>query len=242
MEVVKFTLSGKTAFFKNPEVNSYLYFTFGHIHKVALLGLCGAVLGLKGYNEQDENVYPEFYEKLQGLKIAIVPKNENGYIPKKIQQFNNSVGYASFEQGGNLIVREQWMESPVWDIYIWIDSDMAKQLAERLIQGTCTYIPYLGKNDHPADITDVKMFHDLKEVSRVTRIHSLFIKSNARFAEIDWDEFEDETIYKYEESLPVSLEQGMNLYQYEKFIYTNLPIESYDLSLYSVDHLNLCFF
>ena len=45
MKALKFTLSGKTAFFKRPEVNTYYYFTFGNIHKVALLGIFGAILG-----------------------------------------------------------------------------------------------------------------------------------------------------------------------------------------------------
>ena len=31
MQALKFTLSGKTAFFKRPEVNTYYYFTFGNI-------------------------------------------------------------------------------------------------------------------------------------------------------------------------------------------------------------------
>ena len=39
MKALKFTLSGETAFFKKPDVNTYLYFTYGNIHKIALLGL-----------------------------------------------------------------------------------------------------------------------------------------------------------------------------------------------------------
>lgn len=50
MQALKFTLSGKTAFFRRPEVNTYYYFTFGNIHKVALLGIFGAILGYQGYN------------------------------------------------------------------------------------------------------------------------------------------------------------------------------------------------
>ena len=46
MEAVKFTLSGRNAFFKKPEVNAYYYFTYSHIHKVALLGIFGAILGM----------------------------------------------------------------------------------------------------------------------------------------------------------------------------------------------------
>lgn len=58
-----------------------------------------------------------------------MPKNERGYIPKKVQIFNNSVGYASAEQGGNLIIKEQWLENPVWDIYVLIDCEEAEKLA-----------------------------------------------------------------------------------------------------------------
>lgn len=49
MRALKFTLSGKNAFFKKPEVNAYFYFTYGQIHRVALLGILGAIVGYKGY-------------------------------------------------------------------------------------------------------------------------------------------------------------------------------------------------
>ena len=42
MEAVRFTLSGRTAFFKKPEVNAYYYFTYSQIHKIALMGMFGA--------------------------------------------------------------------------------------------------------------------------------------------------------------------------------------------------------
>ena len=47
METLKFTLAGQNAFFKKPDVNEYCYFTYGHIHKVALLGMLGAMLDIK---------------------------------------------------------------------------------------------------------------------------------------------------------------------------------------------------
>lgn len=53
MEAVKFTLSGRNAFFKKPEVNAYYYFTYSHIHKVALLGIFGAILGYGGYAQKE---------------------------------------------------------------------------------------------------------------------------------------------------------------------------------------------
>ncbi|MFR6330936.1 MAG: type I-B CRISPR-associated protein Cas5b [Eisenbergiella sp.] len=118
MEILKFNLKGSHAFFKVPEVNTYYYFTYGNIHKVALLGMLGAIMGYKGYQIEDKD-YPEFYEKLQYLNVSIVPEQKQGYFQKKIQVFNNSVGYASKEAGGNLIVKEQWLENPEWTIYIF---------------------------------------------------------------------------------------------------------------------------
>lgn len=52
MKAVRFTLSGKSAFFKKPEVNTYYYFTYGQIHKVALLGMLGAIAGYNGYAQK----------------------------------------------------------------------------------------------------------------------------------------------------------------------------------------------
>ena len=52
MKALRFRLSGKTGFFKQPDVNTYLYYTYGQIHRVALLGLLGAIVGYKGYNEK----------------------------------------------------------------------------------------------------------------------------------------------------------------------------------------------
>ncbi len=158
MEAVKFELSGKTAFFKKPDVNSYIYFTYSNIHKIAILGVLGSILGLEGYAFQQDKDYPDFYSKLSDMLISIVPKNKEGFIPKKVQTFNNSVGYASKEQGGNLIVKEQWLENPKWNIYILLDDHLyVNELKDRLLNNRYEYIPYLGKNDHPALIDNVEI-------------------------------------------------------------------------------------
>ena len=159
MDILRFTLSGRQAFFKKPDVNAYCYFTYGQIHKVALTGLFGAVLGYGGYSamamkdKKNKGDYPEFYERLKDIRISILPVCRKGSFDKKIVEFNNSVGYASQEQGGNLIVKEQWLEYPSWDILVLLDCDEANKLAASIIERRCIYIPYLGKNDHLADIT-----------------------------------------------------------------------------------------
>ena len=123
------------------------------------------ILANKKKKAKLEPSYPEFYERLKDLKIAILPLNSKGIIAKKIQIFNNSVGYASKEQGGNLIVKEQWLENPEWEICILIDSEEAKKVKEAVQNYKCVYYPYLGKNDHFANIE----YLDIEEVKSIEK-------------------------------------------------------------------------
>lgn len=240
MEVLKFNLKGRTAFFKKPDVNTHLYFTYGSIHKMAVLGILGAMMGMGGYNQQNESKskFPEFYEKLKDLKISIVPKNEKGYIPKKVQVFNNSVGYASKEQGGNLIIKEQWLESPNWDIYVLIDEgEISRELKRRLKEFDFEFIPYLGKNDHFADISDVKCF-DIDELKEVKEIESYFPRSILE----DIKSSSKKKYWKVEEVLPIGIEETANQYIYEKMLATNFEVEiKKKEGIYKVDEKTLYF-
>lgn len=237
MEVLKFNLSGQTAFFKKPDVNTYYYFSYGNIHKIALLGIIGATLGLKGYafqNKDDE--YPEFYEKLKDLQVSILPNNERGFITKKVQTFNNSVGYASKEEGGNLIVKEQWLEKPNWTIYIYMqENEICNEIKERFLNMRFKYLPYLGKNDHYANISEVELIEAdkiLKLQSCDTKqINSLFLKSDFTVTTDDFDleddsDFDENTEWKYEEFLPIELEELSNQYIKKSFIQTNMAVKS----------------
>jgi len=264
MDVVKFTLKGETAFFKKPDVNTYLYFTYGTIHKVALLGMFGAILGYRGYNQmsflndykkefgkalekgnkcKDSN-YPEFYSRLRDLKIAIVRNEIN--VTKKVQTFNNSVGYASKEAGGNLIVKEQWLENPSWDIYFVIDSEESKALTKALKENRFIYIPYLGKNDHLADISGIEIIEDIIEVTEPDKVDSLFTKQD--FELDDSDDFDDlfeekEPIYKYEEKLPIALEEINNKYEFKTFISTNSKVKvKGEVKVFNEGKKNIVFF
>lgn len=241
MQVLKFTLSGNTAIFKRPDVNSNVYFTYSHIHKVALLGILGSICGFGGYTQQKihnnscktknkksaETVqpmdYPEFYEKLKNLKIAIKPSKP--IYSKKIQKFNNSVGYASKEDGGNLIVTEQWIENPSWEIYILLDSDVANEIKNRILENNFVYIPYLGKNDHFANIQNAEVFNAEKVSSNNIKVNSMIENSKIQeFYDEEYDEDDDddeiEDIF-YRESLPTALEKVANQYILSKLVYTN---------------------
>lgn len=233
MQALKFTLSGKTAFFRRPEFNTYYYFTFGNIHKVALLGMFGAILGYRGYDSTIE--LPEFYQKLKDIKLSILPQNEKGYFSKKVQYYNNSVGYASKEQGGNLIVKEQWLENPCWDIIVLLDNEEADKLADSVINHKCVYIPYLGKNDHPATISN-PLIINLKERNIDEEV------IDCLFPKDDFEEAKgfDIDFYKYQESLPIGLNEKTGLYEYMTFIHTNLYMD--EGSVYSFDEKNIVFY
>lgn len=212
MKALRFRLSGKTGFFKQPDVNTYLYYTYGQIHRVALLGLLGAIVGYKGYNEKGREKYPEFYKKLKDLKISIVSEGNDGIFDKKLQIFNNSTAFASNEEGGNLIVKQVWLENPSWLIYVFLDNDQSELIKEYILNKKTIFTPYLGTNDHMANISNCKIV-DL-EKSDENIIDSLF-----------WDEdFKlrlKSKMYKYEENLPFFLEEDTERYIRKKTLVSN---------------------
>jgi len=261
MKAISFELSGKTACFRKPDVNQFAYFTYNNIHKPALLGLLGAILGLKGHIQlsyenrciEEENRaikkkadkkplnsgFPEFYEKLKDLKISITPLASYGYFSKKIQVFNNSVGYASKEMGGNLIVREQWLEEPKWQIVILDDgSKEYEQLKEYLLKGKAVFLPYLGKNDHPASIDKVEEIRLTTPIDGA-KISSLFIED---VFEISKMPPRGELSYFFKEVSPMRLQKEHHFYEYENLIFTNhRVVQNGSKNLFSFEEKNYFF-
>ncbi|KWZ86199.1 type I-B CRISPR-associated protein Cas5b [Heyndrickxia faecalis] len=249
LRALAFELRGRTAFFKKPDVNANIYFTYSHIHKIALLGMLGAILGLKGYEAQSRDIkangdneanrYPEFYEKLKDLKVSIVPHGDRGYFSKKIQVFNNSVGYASFEQGQNLIIKEQWLENPHWTVYLLDDgTEICMELFNRLKSHQSVYLPYLGKNDHPASITKVREVELENAWAPGSCIDSLFCSKG-----VDLGRSRTEP-YLYQEFLPIKMDDILNSYVFEQMFFTNQVVNKIQNSnvIYCAEEKNLFFF
>jgi len=239
MKSLKFTVSGKTAFFKIPEVNTVCYFTYGNLHKPALLGMLGAIMGYAGYSQQKESGsdYPDYYEKLQNLQVSVVPVAKDGYFSRKVQVFNNSVGYASAEEGGNLIVKEQWLENPAWTVYLKLESPEAEQIAQQLLQHRCVYVPYLGKNDHPANITEVTVT-ELEETDITREEIMLRSLAPARLTDFDMDAFS----FRYGEFLPIALSRESNQYIAEKFVLTDGELIDCKVPVYCDGQTHIVFY
>ena len=237
MKCLKFRLRGKTACFRRAEFNTYGYFTYNNIHKPALLGMLGAIAGYGGYAQQGkDDVYPEYYAMLKELKVSIVPLNSNkGVFPKKIQTFNNSVGYANEHDGGNLVVREQWLEDPCWDIYIMDDgSDGYKNVAEHILASKAEFIPYLGKNDHIAIIEE-------QEIIEIEPTDSNIIDSIVIDNDFDVKFSKGRSLFC--EYVPVAMDGVYNHAIYAKSIFTNAKYDRNRIKdVYCGDSRNLYFF
>jgi len=120
----------------------------------------------------------------------------------------------------------------VWDIYVLIDCEEAENLAEFLQQGKCVYFPYLGKNDHPADIKNVEKVVVEDTILKETFISSMFLKETGSL--IMPDDEDDIEVFKYAEKLPVALNGYTNLYEYADFCYTNMLVDINNDKLYKL--------
>ena len=174
--------------------------------------------------------------------FTIIPGAEKGFIRKKIQVFNNSVGYASGEQGGNLIVKEQWLEEPSWDVYVLLDCEEAIKLCDALQEKKCVYIPYLGKNDHFADISNVCVKKADEVKCGKGKVASLFPREKG-VLQTSSDFWEDEEMtFKYEEELPEQLDGWTNNYILQSFIYTDAVVSWENQKVYCIDQKNIMFY
>lgn len=245
--LISFDLHADMGFFKKLDVNESLYLTYNMLHKPALLGILGAILGYRGFEKN--SVWPEYYEKLKDLPISIEPledHHEKGNFTKSVIAYNNSVGYASQEAGGNLIVKEQTLVSPAFRCYVLLnESDDHKRLANYLSACNAEYVPYLGKNEFTAWWENPKQ-HDFHEFTydQDFLIRSLFvkefiakdqiIKTKAEFGSIVADGISK---YMYFERLPIKYNENLFQYELAEFGYTNwlFKKESRLKDLYSLD-------
>lgn len=253
MNILKFQISGKNAFFRNNEVNDGdITYSFGHIHKVALLGILGAVLGMRGHNqsfyaEQADYIHPEFYTKLNNLKVAIQPNAEEGYFQRKKYNMVNTCGYSinkDTKKGQTLMYTEQWLENPSWDIYIdlsSVDKYISDILLDYISNNKCVYIPYLGKTNHIAIIDNVEVFEGtLVENKNNIKIDSMFIY-NKELTIHSPSIFDFDVFFEYRELLPVGYLDTNCQYNKSLLIYTNKKCSFKDELILEVNNKNLIF-
>lgn len=225
MKALRFDISGKTAFFKNPDINVEINPTFNHIHKPALLGLLGAILGLKGLSDKKE--LPEYYEKLKDLEISIVPEKE--FFETKLQTFNNTTGFGNKSQ--NLIINQIWLNNPKWTIYIKLNNPYANKIKDSLLNKKAIYYPYLGSNDHFCNIDNV----DIIELEKIN-----IDKINSLVCEKDIELLNKKGIF-FKELEPVGYNEKTFNYNYKTMIKTDFKIKT-DKEILTDNKNNIVFY
>ncbi|MGB9702977.1 MAG: type I-B CRISPR-associated protein Cas5b [Candidatus Kapaibacteriota bacterium] len=223
-------------FLKKFDINEDIYLTYNCLHKPALLGIFGAILGFGGYYQAfiEKKGLPEYFEKLSSIKVGIEPINSsNGNFPKTVITYNNSVGYASKEEGGNLIIKEQTLISPRYRVYILLENEYSQNLYNYLKNREAVFIPYLGKNDFQLYWDEVKEYKAFEyNPSSTYSISSIFLKEEIVKSKIqeslsmDFDNENHKVFFMYFERLPIGFNQITKNYELAEFVYTNAEFEN----------------
>jgi CRISPR-associated protein Cas5h len=241
MKLISFDVASNFGFFRKPETNNTLNVSYNMIHKPAILGLLGAVIGLKGYEKKDE--LPEYYQKLSGLKVGIAPlEHDSGNFPKTPIKYSNTVGYAN--KGSNFLTEELTLIAPKYKVYLLLDDTVVEQqkLYKNIKERKAEYIPYFGKNEFTAwweNFEEYQFELAIISVDQKVQIQTLFIKnqiisanSETSSAELDFLDFDivetKENPFMYFERLPVGFDTELMQYKLEEMVFTNYLIKNTD--------------
>ncbi len=231
-KLISIDLYAEFGMLKKPDTNEPVYLTFNMLHKPALLGILGAIAGLKGFEKK--GVLPEYYTQLQNLKVGIQPLNhENGNYQKTTITYNNTTGMASKETGGNLIVNEQTLVAPSFRCYFLLDikNELHQKIDHNLANYQAEYLPYLGKNEFSVWWENCQEYDEIKDFDYTSeyKIGSIFYKNEAVSNHIAValgramrKELKNRFVYferlpvKYQEIAPKQFQ-----YEYADFVFTN---------------------
>jgi len=157
MKLLKFRLYGSFAHFNQPASNLFKN-TYSIIPKPHLLGILGAIVGLKGYINKD--TVPEYYERLNDIKIYINPKNKTDR--KFVVTYNslNSFLYnRKDEPFPNMTIKEQVLMDPDYEIGLVLneENELHKKIIENIKNNKSVFNVYFGKNEFPANIEYISL-------------------------------------------------------------------------------------
>lgn len=234
--IISFDLRTDFACFKKPDINEGIILTFNSLHKPALLGVLGAIVGLKGYNKRGE--FPEYYQAFKDLPVGIEPIegfHEKGNFSKTNIKYTNTVGYANAD--GTLIITEQTLIKPAFRCYIMVADEIEHQaiLKERILKGESVYLPYLGKNEFSAwwDIETVKEYQYSTFIPNEDfKIASMFIREYPISHQKVKTKFSPSALkmqnmasFMYFERLPIGFDEKLFQYQLAEFTFTDWTLK-----------------
>ena len=233
MQYISFDLRGDFGYFKKGDANDIVQPTYNIIHKPALLGLLGAILGLKGYSDEYYE-FPEYYETLKSIRVGIkplYPEYSDCYFPKTIVWFNNSSGLASNE--GTLQIKEQILIDPGYTVFLELESsnEIHIKLKKLIFNYQAVYNIYLGKNEFLTSIENVyeyeqrseQTFNSNVKISTIFKADHIKIKNLSESVGLFSNDIKRKFINF--ENLPISFDEKTFQHKLAKFAYTNYEVE-----------------
>jgi len=228
---ISFDIKADFGFLKKYDTNDGIYFTYNCIHKPALLGIFGAITGLKGFYQAyavKKDAKPEYLLRFESLKTGILPLEcKNGSFRKKVIEYNNSVGYAN-KDGGTMMIKEQTLIKPSYRIYLILntDNEIEENLYHNIKNSKSCFVPYLGKNEfqlwwenfreyNSAEFVPAKKF----SIDTIFKKESLLKNSKAQAGNLLFAGNKNE--YMYFERLPFKYSDEIKNYELEEYVHTN---------------------
>jgi CRISPR-associated protein Cas5h len=233
-KLISIDLKSDFGFFRKPDANNTVNLSYNMLHKPALLGIFGAIVGLDGYKEKGKS--PQYYEVFKDLKVGISPlEHEKGNFQKTVIKYSNTVGYAN--SGSTFLTEESTLIKPSYRVYVLLDltNDYQKLLFENLKDGKAEYLPYFGKNEFAAwwekESFEDYNFEAVAKLKADGKIKTLFLKEdivNEQKASpvFDFTNFwENETLYMYFERLPTGFDDSLFQYQIKDSVFLTFMIK-----------------
>lgn len=238
-KLISIVFRANFGFFRKPDTNNAaVNLSFNMLHKPALLGILGAIVGLEGYTELGK--LPEYYQKLEELKIGIEPiGHEKGNFQKKLIKYSNTIGYAN--KGATFLTTEATLIKPAYRCYLLLDfsNELQEKLYCYLKEGKAEYLPYFGKNEFAAwwefENEGFKEYDYQLGVNATEElsIKTLFQKASKTAQEqkvaplFDLFSLEEEEAapFMYFERLPIGFDRVLNQYELADFVFSSFKID-----------------
>jgi CRISPR-associated protein Cas5h len=163
LKVISFGLRGQFASFRDPSVtsNQIVYFIPS---KSAVIGLLGAMIGVKRDNSLDQLYGQDYLELFSKVKIGIRFESQQ----RKITYYTN---HRSLKEAKTKPFKKELVENPAYTIFVGTEHNFDKgnesifeKISESIFENKFVYSPYLGHAYCPATISEPQV-HTTKETA-----------------------------------------------------------------------------
>lgn len=189
MSIVSFDLEGDFAAFKDPSVTTNQTVTVIP-SKSALIGLLGAILGVKRSNSIFEGIYNQDY-------IDLLKKTAVGIkVRSQVAKCTFFTNHRSLKEAKTKPYKTELLVNPKYTIYVKSTNEVNEALLERLRRNHFVFSPTLGHAYCPARISG---FKEILEVTQVEpndiQVSTVFLDENLESKSpcpgVEIDQFKD---------------------------------------------------